>query len=89
MQTYKLLLIVLSFSSAYVLGANTLGLLVATGGFDLPTVGAAVAAVFVGSFYLSGGAIKRVSQEFYLMRYTNSVATLITSTVLVESCYVF
>ena len=34
-QEYKLLLIVLSFSSAYVLGANTLGLVVATGGFEL------------------------------------------------------
>ena len=83
-QAYKVLLIVLSFSSAYVLGANTLGLVVATGGFELATVAAAVVAVFVGAFYLSGGAIRRVSQEFYLMRYTNAAATLITSTVLVE-----
>jgi PiT family inorganic phosphate transporter len=84
LQTYKVLLIVLSFSSAYVLGANTLGLVVATGGFELATVAAAVVAVFVGAFYLSGGAIRRVSQEFYLMRYTNATAALITSTVLVE-----
>jgi inorganic phosphate transporter, PiT family len=88
-QAYKVLLIVLSFSSAYVLGANTLGLVVATGGFDLATVAVAVVAVFVGAFYLSGGAIRRVSQEFYLMRYTNAAATLITSTVLVEVATLF
>jgi PiT family inorganic phosphate transporter len=88
-QTYKVLLIVLSFSSAYVLGANTLGLVVATGGFELATVAAAVVAVFVGTFYLSGGVIRRVSQEFYLMRYTNAAATLITSTLLVEAATFF
>jgi inorganic phosphate transporter, PiT family len=89
LQVYKLLLIVLSFSSAYVLGANTLGMVVATGGFDLAEVLAAVAAVFVGSFFLGEGAIRRVSEEFYLMRYTNAAATLVTSTVLVEAATVF
>ena len=88
-QAYKILLIVLSFSSAYVLGANTLGLVVATGGFDLATVAAGVGAVFAGSFLLSGGTIRRVSQEFYLMRYTNATATLVTSTVLVEAATLF
>ncbi len=85
LQTYKVLLIVLSFSSAYVLGANTLGLVVATGGFDWLTVVAAVAGVFVGSFLLGEGAIRRVSEEFYLMRYTNATTTLVTSTILVEA----
>jgi inorganic phosphate transporter, PiT family len=89
LQAYKLLLIVLSFSSAYVLGTNTLGMVVATGGFDLAEVLAAVAAVFVGSFFLGEGAIRRVSEEFYLMRYTNATATLVTSTVLVEAATVF
>jgi inorganic phosphate transporter, PiT family len=88
-QTYKVLLIVLSFSSAYVLGANTLGLVVATGGFDAAAVLAAVAGVFVGSFLLGEGAIRRVSQEFFLMRYANATATLVASTVLVEVATVF
>ena len=88
-QTYKVLLIVLSFSSAYVLGANTLGLVVATGGFEPATVLAAVAGVFVGSFLLGGGAIRRVSQEFFLMRYANATATLVASTILVEVATVF
>jgi inorganic phosphate transporter, PiT family len=89
LQTYKVLLIVLSFSSAYVLGANTLGLVVATAGFEWETVLAAVAAVFAGSFFLGGGVIRRVSQEFYLMRYANATATLVASTVLVEAATVF
>jgi inorganic phosphate transporter, PiT family len=89
LQTYKVLLIVLSFSSAYVLGANTLGLVVATGGFDSAAVLAAVAAVFAGSFLFGQGAIRRVSEEFFLMRYANATATLVTSTVLVEVATIF
>jgi inorganic phosphate transporter, PiT family len=84
LQAYKILLIVLSFSTAYVTGANTLGMIVATGGFGMVAVWAAVAAIFVGCFFLAEGAIKRVSQEFFLMRYANATTTLITSTVLVE-----
>ena len=85
LQSYKLLLIVASFTTAYVTGANTLGMIVSTGGFDLASVLAAIAAIFVGSFFLSDGPIKRVSQEFFLMRYANAAVTLVTSTVLVES----
>jgi PiT family inorganic phosphate transporter len=89
LQSYKLLLMVASFTTAYVTGANTLGMIVATGGFDLASVLAAIAAIFVGSFFLSEGAIKRVSQEFFLMRYANAAVTLVTSTVLVESATFF
>jgi PiT family inorganic phosphate transporter len=81
---YKVLLIVLSFTTAFGLGANTLGLIVATAGFSLVTVAVAVGAIFVGTFYLAEGSIRRMSQEFYLMRYSNAVVTLATSTILVE-----
>lgn len=50
LQAYKVLLIVSSFTTAYVTGANTLGMIVATGGFDLASVLAAVTAIFVGLF---------------------------------------
>jgi PiT family inorganic phosphate transporter len=89
LQTYKLLLVLASFTTAYVTGANTLGLIVATGGFDTTSVLAAVVAIFVGSFFLSEGAIKRVSEEFFLMRYANAAVTLVTSTVLVEAATIF
>jgi PiT family inorganic phosphate transporter len=88
-QLYRILLFALSFTTAYVLGANTLGLIVATTGFRWETVSAAVVAAFVGAFFLSEGAIRRVSQEFYLMRYSNATVTLLASTLLVESATLF
>jgi PiT family inorganic phosphate transporter len=84
LQTYKILLIVLAFTTSYVLGANTLGLIVATGGFNLTTIIAAIVAIFIGTFYLSAGEIRRVGQELFLMRYPNATTTLLVSTVLVE-----
>jgi len=83
-RTYKVLLIILAFTSAYTLGANTLGLIVATGGFNWATVSVAIVAVFVGSFFLGEGAIRRVGEEFYLMRYSNATVALAASTILVE-----
>ena len=85
LQTYKILLIVLAFSTSYVLGANTLGLIAATGGFDLTTAILSIAAIFIGTFYLSAGEIRRVSQELFLMRYPNATTALLTSSVLVEA----
>jgi PiT family inorganic phosphate transporter len=89
LQTYKILLIVLAFSTSYVLGANTIGLIVATGGFDTATVAVAITAIFIGTFFFSAGEIRRVSQELFLMRYPNAMSTLLTSAVLVEAATVF
>lgn len=89
LQIYKVLLIVLALTTSYVLGANTIGLIVATGSFNTYTVLASIAAIFIGTFYLSAGEIRRVSQEIYLMRYPNATATLLTSTVLVEAATLF
>jgi len=85
----KLILVLLSFSTSYVLGANTLGLIVAVGGFSPLSLLIAIAAVFVGSFLLSGGELKRVSQDLFLMHYSNATVTLLTSTVLVELATLF
>ena len=89
LQTYKLLLIILAFSTSYVLGANTIGLIVSTGGFNFATVAAAIIAIFIGTFFLSAGEIRRVSQELFLMRYPNAMSTLLTSAVLVEVATIF
>ncbi len=89
LQAYKILLIILAFSTSYVLGANTLGLIVATGGFNVTTVIASIVAIFIGTFYLSAGEIRRVAQELFLMRYPNATATLVVSTVLVEVATLF
>jgi phosphate/sulfate permease len=82
---YKVLLIILAFTAAYTLGANTLGLIVATAGFNWVTVSVAVVAVFAGTFLLGEGAIRRVGEEFYLMRYSNATVALAASTILVEA----
>ncbi len=84
LQTYKILLIILAFSTSYVLGANTIGLIVSTGGFSSITSIAAIVAIFIGAFFLSAGEIRRVSQELFLMRYPNAMSTLLTSAFLVE-----
>ncbi len=89
LRIFKVVLIILAFSSSYVLGANTIGLIVATGDFNLISVVAAIAAIFVGTFFLSSGEIKRVGQELYLMRYLDATAALLTSTILVEGATVF
>jgi PiT family inorganic phosphate transporter len=82
---YKTLLLVLAFTVAYTLGANTLGLIVATGSFNLATVLAALVAIFIGALLLGEGTIRRVGEEFYLMRYSNATITLAISAVLVEA----
>ena len=81
---YKGLLIALSFTTAYASGANTLSLIVATGGFKVATVVAAIIGIITGSLFLGEGVIRRISQEFYMMRYSNATITLGASTVLVE-----
>ena len=84
LQAYKVIIVVASFTAAYATGANTLGMIVAAGGFDLASVLAAIVAIFVGSFFLSEGPIRRVSEEFFLMRYASVAVTLVTSSILVE-----
>jgi PiT family inorganic phosphate transporter len=85
LQVYKILLIVLSLSSSYVLGANTIGLIVSTGSFGVATVLVAIAGIFIGAFFLSSGEIRRVSEELFLMRYSNATVSLVASTFLVEA----
>jgi len=85
LQTYKILLMVLAFSTSYVLGANTLGLIVATGGFTIFNLLASVVGLFIGAFFLSAGEIRRVAEELFLMRYPNATVSLLSSTILVEA----
>ena len=89
LQIFKVLIIVLALSASYVLGANTIGLIVATGGFNLQSVAVAIAAIFAGTFFLSSGEIRRVSEELFLMRYPNATVTLLSSTILVEIATIF
>jgi PiT family inorganic phosphate transporter len=62
---------------------------VATGGFNVATIIAAITGIIVGSLFLGEGVIRRISQEFYMMRYSNATITLGASTILVEVAAVF
>jgi inorganic phosphate transporter, PiT family len=84
LQVFKILIMVLAFTASYVLGANTIGLIVATGGFEVQNIILAVVAIFIGAFFLSSGEIRRISEELFLMRYPNATTTLLSSTLLVE-----
>ena len=86
---YKTLLLIFSVSTAYALGANTLGFIVALEGFSALTLLIAVFGIFVGSVYFSAGEIRRIGQEIFHLRYSNAFAALFTSLFLVECGTVF
>ena len=88
LQTYKILLIVLAFSTSYVLGANTLGLIVATGGFGLTTVLAAIIAIFVGAFLFECWRNSQGWSRALSYAVPKRDVTLVVSTVLVEAATV-
>lgn len=81
---YKILIMTFSILTSYVLGANTLGLIVALEGFNVLTILISILAIFIGSLYFSSGEIKRVGRDLYQMKYSNALVTLMTSTILVE-----
>jgi len=86
---YKSVIIVFAFLNSYVLGTNTIGLLVAVSGFSYLSIAIGVLGILVGSFFLSSGPIKRVGQDLFSLRYSNALVALIVSTFLVEFATLF
>ena len=85
----KLALILVSFVTAFTLGANTLGFIEQVSGLRGIYTIYLIIGIIAGSVFLSRGVIKRVGQEMYLMRYTNAFVSLIVSSALVEGATVF
>ena len=83
-RVFKTLLVTCSFLAAYALGTNTIGLMVAMGGFDTSTMILSVLAILLGCMLLSEGEIRRVGRDLFSLRYSNALATLLVSTMLVE-----
>lgn len=81
---FKIVLIIVSFLTAFTLGANTLGLIANMEGFDIYVIISMLCGIVIGSLFLSRGIIKRVAQEMYLMRYSNALTSLLVSSVFVE-----
>lgn len=86
---YKALLFSVSFLSSYVLGANTMGVVVAVAGYNYTNIAVAVVAIFAGSLLLSSRTLRRISQEMYAMRYSSAFSSLSISIVLVEAATLF
>lgn len=85
----KIALIVVSFLTAFTLGANTLGFIEQVSGLRGYEVLYLIGGIIAGSVLLSRGTIKRVGQEMYLMRYTNAFVSLVVSSALVEAATFF
>lgn len=86
---FKVLLITFSCLDSFVLGANTLGLLVAISGFSNLTLSLAILGILFGCFFLSSGPLRRLGQEIFSLRSSNALVALITTTILVESATLF
>ncbi len=86
---YKLFLVIISFITAFALGANTFGLLASLGGSSVLVIAVMVIAIFAGAAFMSGGVIRRVSQDMYGMRYQNATVSLLVSSLLVEGATLF
>ena len=81
---YKVVIVAFAFLNSYVLGTNTLGLLVAMSGFSYLTIAVGILGILVGSFFLSAGPIRRLGQDLFSLRYSNALVALGISTLLVE-----
>ncbi len=82
----KLTSIILVLLTAYTLGANTLGFVVAfTDAWGVPTALSAVVGIAVGTTLLGGRrGVSRLGTQFYGLRYLSSVAPYISTLTLTE-----
>ncbi|MGC8776871.1 MAG: inorganic phosphate transporter [Candidatus Micrarchaeia archaeon] len=85
----RLLIILLSFFAAFTLGANTIGLLYSSLPRSSYSLIVAIFAIIFGSIFLSGGELKRVSNEILSLRYINAVNSQLVSIILVELATLF
>ncbi len=85
----KLLLLVISFLTAYTLGANTIGLLGAFAGNRISIIIAVLAGIAAGSVFLSKGILKRIGEDMFSMRYLSALTSLVVSSLMVEIATLF
>ncbi len=88
----RALLIIVSFFTAFTLGANTFGLVMSSMAsvenvwYTLATI---IAAIVFGSLFLSRGELKRIGNEILPIRYLNALVSQFVSALLVELGTVF
>ncbi len=84
----KQLLILLSFLTAFTLGANTFGLVMVSVSRYVSVFVIAVAIIF-GSVFASAGTLRRVSDDILPMRYLNALVSQAISVLVVEAGTLF
>ncbi len=85
----RLLLLLVSFFTAFTLGANTIGLiwaLIPQSGITFILV---IAAITIGSVLLSAGPLGRVGNDIIPLRYMNAVGSQFASALVVEAATLF
>lgn len=88
----RTLLIIVSFFTAFTLGANTFGLVMSSMAsvenvwYTLATI---IVAIVFGSLFLSRGELKRIGNEILPIRYLNALVSQFVSALLVELGTVF
>ena len=85
----RTLLIIVSFLTAFTLGANTMGLLYASLPESVYNLPLAITGIIIGSFLLSGRGLRRISNDIITIRYLNSLNSQFASTLLVEIATLF
>ncbi len=80
----KGLLVGASFFTSFTLGANTLGFILNLLGGGSTILLVMIIGIIIGSIFLSRGAIRRVGEEMYSMRYSSATISLLSSAILVE-----
>lgn len=85
----RILIIFFSFGSAYTLGENTMGLILSINGFNILALAISIVFIIFGSWFLSDGVLKRISNEIYSLKYSNALISIATSAILVEMATLF
>lgn len=88
----KLLLVIVSFFTAFVLGANTIGFLFAAVSGLTNTIYAkiiTILAIILGSVLLSSGELRTIGSDIIPLRYLNALISQIASVVVVEIATLF
>ncbi len=80
----RILLILLSFSAAFTLGANTIGIIYALIPPSATAAAGMAIAIALGALLLSSGEVRTLGEEILPMRYINAIATQLTSVIFVE-----
>ncbi len=87
--TMRILLIFISFFTAFTLGANTIGLIYATMPANLYLEIIIILAIIFGSILLSSRELQRIGQDIIPIRYANALVSQSVSVLLVEFATLF